>query len=220
MSSPQSIAFFDFDHTLINGNSGYYTSLALVRHGILKKRRMLQAVYYSLAALLFQQDVKKIYEIAIADMAGHPLKKILEIGEECFEKEIKKRFFSDGLERLKEHQIKGDRVVILSSGPSMTLAAVTKFLKIDEAYTMGPEMVDGVLTAKLKLPICHAEGKLIYAEKEAVQFGIPLSKCSFYSDHFSDIPLLEKVGHPYVVNPDKKLKKTANNRGWPVLKFS
>lgn len=219
MNRPRSIAFFDFDHTLINGNSGYYTTLALVRHGILKKRRFLQAVYYSLAALLFQQDIKKIYEIAIADMAGLTLKKILEIGEECFEKDIKRKFFSDGIERLKAHQKKGDRVVLLSSGPAMTLTAVKKFLKVDEAYTMGPEIVDGVLTDRLKLPICHAEGKLFYAEKEADQFGIPLSQCSFYSDHASDIPLLEKVGRPAVVNPDRKLKKIAALRGWPVLKF-
>src|SRR3989338_9010352 len=62
-----SIAFFDVDDTLVAGNTGFYASLRLVRHGILKKRRIPQAVYYRLANLFFPQDVRKIYEIAVAD---------------------------------------------------------------------------------------------------------------------------------------------------------
>ncbi len=217
---PSSIAFFDVDHTLVDGNSGYYSSIRLVRRGVLKRRRVLQAVYYSLASLLFPQDVKKIYQIAIDDMAGWPLDKILEIGNECFEKDIKKRLFPDGLKKIKEHQKRGDRVVLLSSGPYMTLYHLRAYLKADTAYTMGPIIEGGVLTDTLHLPICHAEGKIHFAELEARKHHVPLKKCFFYTDHISDIPLLEKVGHPVVVNPNRKLARFAEKHGWKILRWS
>lgn len=217
-SSP-SIAFFDVDNTLIDGNSGYFTSLRLVRHGILKKRRILQAVYYSASSIFFRQDVGKIYRIAIKDMAGTPIKRILEIGRECFENDIKNRFLWDAIDLLKEHQQKGDHVVLLTSGPYMTIRHIQDFLGVDEAYTMGPEIEGGILTNRLRLPICYGEGKVIFAEQASRKHNIPLSKCTFYSDHISDLPLLQKVGNPVAVNPDLKLKREAESRGWPVLRF-
>lgn len=219
IQSPSSIAFFDVDYTLIDGNSGFYSSLRLVKHGVLKKRRIVQAVAYSLAALLFHPDVKKIYEIAISDMAGWPLTKILKIGNECFERDIKKRLFPQGVALVKKHQEKGDRVALLSSGPHMTLQALQKFLKIDEAFTMGPEIINGILTSQIQLPICHAEGKIYYAEEFAKKKGVSLQKCYFYTDHISDLPLLEKVGHPVLVNPSKRLEQIAKKKGWEILKF-
>lgn len=218
MSSP-SIAFFDVDHTLFDGNSGYYTSLRLVRHGILKKRRILQAAYYSIANLFFQQNVAKIYEVAIADMAGNSIDRILSIGRECFDQDIQLKLFDEGIELVREHQQQGDKVVLLTAGPYMTIKILHDFLKTDEAYTMGPEIVDGILTNKLMLPICHAEGKLHFAELASQKFKVPLSECFFYTDDHSDLPLLEKVGKPNVVNPTHILKKTALSRGWPIHFF-
>ncbi len=40
-----------------------------------------------------------------------------------------------------------------------------------------------------------------------------------YSDSFTDVPLLERVGHPTVVNPDRALRRLALENGWPVLEF-
>ena len=211
-SRPKRIAFFDVDHTLIDGNSGYYTSLRLVKHGILKKRRILQAVYYSAAAIFFRQDVKKIYQIAINDMAGSTIHRI-------FENDIKKRFLGGAVDRLKAHQKKGDHVVLLTSGPYMTIRHIQDFLGVDEAYAMGPEIQGGVLTDRLRLPICHAEGKVIFAEQASKKHNIPLSECTFYSDHISDLPLLKKVGNPVVVNPGWKLNREACSRGWPIYRF-
>ncbi|MBI4412092.1 MAG: HAD family hydrolase [Deltaproteobacteria bacterium] len=218
-SSSPAIAFFDVDHTLIDGNSGYFTSLRLVKHGILKKRRILQAVYYSAASVFFRQDVEKIYQIAINDMAGSTIGRIMEIGKECFENDIRKRFMPEAVNRLKSHQQKGDRVVLLTSGPTMTIRHVQDFLGVEEAYTMGPEIEGGILTNRLMSPICHAEGKVIFAEEAARKHNIPLSECTFYSDHISDLPLLTKVGNPVAVNPDRKLKREALSRRWPILRF-
>lgn len=218
-SNSPSIAFFDVDYTILDGSSGYYTTLRLIKHGIIKKRRMIQAAYYLAAGQLFNQDIKKIYQIAINDMAGSTIERILEIGRECFENDIKPRLLIEAIARVKEHQEKGDHVVLLTAGPYMTIKILQDFLGIHEAYTMGPEVVDGILINKLRAPICHGEGKVHFAKLSSQKHNIPLSQCSFYSDHITDLPLLEQVGNPCVVNPERKLKRAAKSRGWNIHRF-
>lgn len=215
---PRSIAFFDVDYTLVDGNTGFFTSLRLLKHGILKKRRLFQALYYQVAqAVMGAQDVRKIYEIAIADMAGHTLKRVLEIGRECFELDVKKRLFSHIVEQLQEHQKKGDVVVLLTSAPYMLVQILKEYLKADEAYCMGPEIEEGILVQRLQEPLCYAEGKAYYAQLAAQKYGTELKYCHFYTDHISDLFLLEKVGHPHPVNPEFRLKQEAQKRGWQII---
>ena len=53
----------------------------------------------------------------------------------------------------------------------------------------------------------------------AAREGFELAACSAYSDSHTDLPFLEAVGHPFAVNPDRKLRRLAEGRGWPVLEF-
>ncbi|MBI2068372.1 MAG: HAD-IB family hydrolase [Deltaproteobacteria bacterium] len=213
------VAFFDVDDTLWRGNSGYYTSLRLVRHGILKKRRVLQAVYYKLADLFARQDVHKIYKIAIADMAGMKLTHALEIGTECFEKDMKRRLHAEAVAKVQHHRQRGDRIILLTSGPYMTIHSLQAFLKTDDYYASGPKVVDGTLINDLKMPLSYGEGKLHYAREASQKYGVPLSTCYFYSNDLTDLPLFENVGYPHVVNPKKELRKIAEQKGWPILRF-
>jgi phosphoserine phosphatase len=63
------------------------------------------------------------------------------------------------------------------------------------------------------------EGKLEMAVEYAEAHDVDLADCYFYSDSASDLPLLEAVGHPVVVNPQLKLMVAIRGRGWPVLRF-
>jgi phosphoserine phosphatase len=68
-------------------------------------------------------------------------------------------------------------------------------------------------------PACYGEGKVVWAERFAAEFGVDLPASYCYTDSISDLPLLERVAHPVAVNPDRKLKGMAQRRGWPILKF-
>jgi len=216
---PSSIAFFDVDHTLVDGNTGFFTSLLLVKKGILKKRRLFQAFYYLFTGHFVYHDVKKVYELILSDMAGQKINYLLELGKYCFEKSIRQRFFEDAIQSVRWHQSKGHSVVLMSSGPTMTLAAIEETLGLNHTFSIGPVIVDGQLTSKLPDPLCHAEGKLYYAKIYADEKGVPLENCYFYTDHFSDIPLLKEVGFPRVINPDRRLKKEARQKGWPIFRW-
>jgi hypothetical protein len=61
----------------------------------------------------------------------------------------------------------------------------------------------------------------VQAVKElAAREGYPLEHCYAYSDSITDLPMLQVVGHPTAVNPDRALRKECAARGWPVLTFS
>jgi HAD superfamily hydrolase (TIGR01490 family) len=216
-----SIAFFDVDNTLMKGFSGFYTTLALIRKGILKKRRLPLAFFYRLISPVYKGNLRKMYEIAIADMAGSRLEEILRLGRDCFERWIKPRLYREGIERIREHKEKGEPVYLMTSGPYMTIKILADFLGADGRYSTGPVIDEkGILTDRLRFPICYREGKVTAAEEVIRRHGASWKDCYYYADNIDDIYLLEKVGHPRIVNPDGKLLRIGRERGWPILNFS
>lgn len=219
MVAKKNLVFFDVDYTLIDGNSGFYATKRLIQHGIFKKRRLIQALYYTAAALLLDQDVAKIYQIAIKDLCGKKMSDVLSIGQECLQKDLIKRFKPKAIKKLENHQANGDHIVLLTSGPTMIIKNLADYLNVSEFYAIGPSTENNILTNHLPLPICHAEGKIFYAQQAAKKNKIPLAEAYFYTDHHTDIPLLNLVGHPHCVDPNTKLKKYALKKGWPVHFF-
>jgi putative phosphoserine phosphatase/1-acylglycerol-3-phosphate O-acyltransferase len=87
---------------------------------------------------------------------------------------------------------------------------------LDEFCSMQYEVREGRFTGHALRPACYGEGKIHYAEGLAQQHGLDLDGSYFYTDSFSDIPMLERVGHPQVVHPDLRLRRVARERGWPL----
>ncbi len=211
------IAFFDVDGTLLKGFSGYEATLYLLRKKILKKRRLPIALFYKVISPFFRGNIQKLYEIAAKDMAGRTLDEILAIGRECFEKKLKPNFFTDVIAILKAHQAKGDYVGLITSGPYMVIKFIADHLQVNEFYCAGPIVEDGRLTSKIHLPIYYKEGKIAAAEEVLKKMGQSWKDCLFYTDSIDDVPLLMKVGSPYLVNPDPALKKMGQQKGWPMI---
>jgi hypothetical protein len=67
---------------------------------------------------------------------------------------------------------------------------------------------------------CYGEGKVEAIQELAAREGYSLEHCYAYSDSITDLPMLEAVGHPTVVNPDRALRKEAVGRDWPIVTFS
>lgn len=78
---------------------------------------------------------------------------------------------------------------------------------------------EGRLTGRVDRPICYGPGKVEHARRWAADHGIDLGASWFYSDSRSDLPMLEAVGSPEVVNPDPRLGFVARRRGWPIHRW-
>jgi HAD superfamily hydrolase (TIGR01490 family) len=214
------IAFFDVDYTLCAGYTGYFTTRELIRRKIIKKRRLLKAVLYSLIGHLCKQmDVRRMYQVALGDMAGTRGEDIMELGRQIFEKYLKPRLYREGLEEIERCKKQGYLIAILSSGPTMAVKNLESFLGADASFSNGPIIREGILQSEIQEPLCYKEGKVQVARAFASQCGVDLRDCAFYSDGYSDLPMLSQVGQPVAVNPDRNLRREAVRRGWRVLQF-
>jgi HAD superfamily hydrolase (TIGR01490 family) len=214
------IAFFDVDKTLCDCYSGFHTTLELIRRKIIKKRRLLKALFYNaIGRSHLKANVRQMYDIAIADMAGTHIDDILKIGKETFEKHVRPKLFVEGLEEIKTLKKQGYLIALLTSGPYMLIKNMENYLQTDASFSNGPVIENGILQNRFREPLCYKEGKIQVAQEFADQQGVSLKECRFYSDSISDLPLLLKVGHPFTVNPDRLLRREAESRKWPILKF-
>lgn len=214
------IAFFDIDKTLCDCYAGYHTTIELIRRKIIKKRRLLKAIYYNtLGRIHLKANVQRMYEIAVSDMAGTHIDDILQIGRETFEKRVKPKMYLQGIQEVERMKQQGYSVVLISSSPYMLVKIMEEFLGADASYSNGPIVENGILQKTVQAPLCYKEGKVHWAQLHARKVQVSLQDCRFYSDSISDVSLLEAVGQPVVVNPDHHLLKHATAKHWPILEF-
>ena len=213
------IAFFDVDHTLIPENSGKSLILRARREGLMRKRDFIHAVYL---ALLFRMNWRDPIRI-IPRMAGW-LKGVSE--QEL--NEMVKELFSDSLanaipdaiyREIEMHRKLGARLVILSASMTPVCNAFAQHLGMDDVICTELETVNGLYTGKTLGRFCYGEEKLVRMISYCRGARCILENAWFYSDSVSDLPGLERVGHPICVNPDRALQRIAHARNWDVREW-
>jgi HAD superfamily hydrolase (TIGR01490 family) len=120
---------------------------------------------------------------------------------------------------IEEHRARGHIVTVVSASTSYVVAPVAAHLGVTDFLCTRLEVADGRLTGAIVQPPCYGVDKVWHALQFAQRHGGDLAQAYFYSDSISDLPLLEAVGHPVVVNPDPRLKPLASQRGWPIECF-
>lgn len=210
---------FDVDKTILRGYSGYFATMKLMREGIVKKRRMLQALFFKAISPIYKVDARYLYRQILSDMAGSTFESALELGRRCFEEDLKPRLFRDAMTRIEYHQKRGHATYFITAGPYMVVKSLGDYLGVSAAYAPCPEVKDGLILAELREPFAYLDGKLEVARRIVREEKSDLKDCYFYSDNIDDRILLEAVGHAYAVNPDRKLAALARRKKWPILNF-
>jgi phosphoserine phosphatase len=127
--------------------------------------------------------------------------------------------YAEALAIMEEHRGAGRRVVVISASPEEIVRPLCRYLGIDDIIaTRAAVDEDGRYTGELEL-YAYGPGKADAMRAMAEEEGIDLDASYAYSDSITDLPMLEAVGHPIVVNPDSELTKTAAERGWQVRRF-
>ena len=141
-------------------------------------------------------------------------------GERIYSRHLRKMIYPEAAEVIQAHKKKGHGVVIVSSATHYQIAPVAKELGVSEILCTRFEVNDGVLTGGLDGPPCFGTGKVDAATDYCRQHRKNLANCFFYSDSIDDLPLLDAVGNPVPLNPDKKLKAVARENNWPIYQFN
>ncbi len=121
---------------------------------------------------------------------------------------------------LEIHRRSGRATYIVSASPKELVEPLAKALGMTEGIGTISEVVDGVYTGVLAGPFCYGTGKVDAIREVVSRESFDLGQCYAYSDSISDLPMLEAVGHPVAVNPDKRLNAIAIERGWPIVIFA
>jgi HAD superfamily hydrolase (TIGR01490 family) len=215
---PLGIAFFDLDRTLLSINSGSAWVIRELRDGRLNVWQVSRAMYYLALYRLGRARLEDAIGHAISTLKGTSVAEVRENQETFYERCVKNAYRPGGLRALAEHKQQGDVTALLSSTSMYLADAVARELGLDAAFCNRFE-VDGAgaHTGRTQGRLCYGLGKLEYAEAFAQSRGVSLDQCVFYTDSFSDLPVLERVGRPVVVNPDGRLKREALRRKWEVV---
>jgi phosphoserine phosphatase len=136
-----------------------------------------------------------------------------------FERFIIPRLYQGGVDIVREHREKGHITVIATAAGEYIAERVRAQLGADDFIATPTPVKGDRMSSEVMGPMAFMEGKLDMAAQYCAGNGAELTDCWFYSDSASDLPLLEAVGHPVMVNPQLKLRAAARDRGWPVLKF-
>ena len=214
------VAFFDFDDTLIVGNSGNLWIRRELRAGNITRLQFLRAAVWMARYRLGLATLDDALRTAIGSLKGQPAAALRERTRAFYEEEVRALYRTGARDAIARHRAEGDAVVLLTASSLYLSELVAAELGLD-AVLCNRFAVDaaGLHTGEPEGALCFGAGKLEYARAYAAGRGIALSDCSFYTDSYSDLPVLERVGRPVVVNPDRRLRAEALRRGWPVAEW-
>jgi HAD superfamily hydrolase (TIGR01490 family) len=215
-------AFFDLDNTLIKGSVLFHAGAGMVRHGLVTRREVARHATKHVAFRWRGEDVGQlagVRERALTLGAGLSVAEVVTLGEQVYDERLAGRIW-DGTRRLAEDHLKhGDAVWLVTGAPVELAEIVARRLRLSGALGTVSEVADGAWTGRLVGELLHGPAKADAVRRLVDLEGLDLDACSAYSDSINDLPLLELVGFPHAVNPDRELCRVAVERGWPVHDF-
>ena len=215
-------AFFDLDRTLLRRSSALALAGSFRDRGLISRRQLLKAAAWQLlfvARGASHEAVRRAAEDGLRILSGYRPDELRELVAEALEPVLRPLVYAEPLSLVEHHRERGERVFVVSATLQEIVEAIAEDLGFDGALGTVCEVQDGRYTGRA-LRALHAEAKAECLQEVARREGLDLGECTAYSDSHTDLPFLEAVGHPVVVNPDRELRRIAADRGWPVLEFS
>ena len=214
-------AFFDLDKTVIAKSSALAFGRPLYRDGLISRRDVVKTTF---AQLMFrvngadEQQMSRIRDQVAELCKGWRVEQVRQIVNETLHELINPYVYAEAAALILQHQDAGRDVVLVSTSGEELVRPIGELLGITDVIASRMVVEDGAYTGEVEY---YAAGpaKAEAVRELAAERGYDLSTCYAYSDSISDLPLLETVGHPTAVNPDRGLRKAAAKRGWPAREF-
>ncbi len=210
------VAFFDMDLTLIRVNSARLWVEHMWRSGELSKRELLRSAVGLLGYKLAVVDMERLASDAVARIAGR---------DEAETREQVRQWWADTIAPtvcpamravVEDHRAKGHRTVLLTASSPYASEPLVDMLGLDAMISSRFEVEDGKFTGRVE-SLCYGPTKVTLADAWLRESGGSFETSWFYTDSFTDLPMLERVANPRVVNPDPRLARWAARNGVAVV---
>jgi len=215
-------AFFDLDKTLISRSSTLAFSWPFYRHGLISRTAMIRGAF---AQAVFRragadhERMERIRSQASQLCRGWQAERVREIVSRHLDDTIVPHLYAEARALVSGHLEAGRDVIVVSASGHEVVDPIAALLGADTVIATQMVIADGRYTGDVAF-YAYGEAKAAKMRELAAQRGYRLADCYAYSDSITDLPMLETVGHPTAVNPDRALRQVAAARNWPVLSFA
>ncbi|RYE78848.1 MAG: HAD family hydrolase [Myxococcales bacterium] len=214
-------AFFDLDKTIIAKSSTFAFSRQFRAGGLISRGAVLRSAYTQFVYMVGGADhdqMEKMRAFMSQLVEGWDVQTVREIVADTLHHTVDPLVYEEAVALVEEHQRAGRDVIIVSTSGSEVVEPIGEMLGADHVVATRLAVEDGKYTGDIRF-YAYAENKAKAVKDLARKRGYDLARSYAYSDSITDQTMLEAVGHPHAVNPDKDLRKVARERDWPVLVF-
>jgi HAD superfamily hydrolase (TIGR01490 family) len=215
-------AFFDLDKTVIATSSVMALGGTLYREGLISKRTIVRSIYAQFVYMLVGADENKMdrmREAMLTITRGWDQNHVKELVRDVLDEVLTPIIYAEALDLIDEHHKMGRKTVIISSSPVETVEPIGEYLGVDDVIATRARVdAEGRYTGELEF-YAYGPRKADAMREMAVAEGIDLAGSYAYSDSVTDLPMLDLVGNPVAVNPDRELARIAREREWEVQYF-
>ena len=214
-------AFFDLDKTIIAKSSTLAFSREFQAGGLISRGAVLRSAYAQFVYLVGGADhdqMEKMRAFMSQLCQGWDVQTVQDIVADTLHNIVDPLVYDEAVSLIEDHHLAGRDVIIVSTSGSEVVGPIGAMLGVDEVVATRMEVADGKYTGGISF-YAYAENKAAEIRRLAEEKGYDLERSWAYSDSVTDVAMLEAVGHPHAVNPDKDLRRIARERGWPILVF-
>lgn len=210
-----SYVFFDLDDSLINKDA----SSLWIKWRVQFERWAIVEAIQALASLYRAYKKGKVSHWRLSNYyrtrtKGMSLSEYRQYIRDFFNQRGHLYIYPQAASLLFAYRRQGTKLILITGQDEVMAKAYADALGLDFVIGNRFELENGKIKGLTK-PLCYGQGKVVLAERFAKEQGFELSDAVFYSDSHADLPLLEAVNQPVVLNPNDKLAALALDRDWP-----
>jgi len=212
------VNIFDVDYTILKKPTTWYFLREALSEKVIRysqiRRLPIEWIFYRLGLPNFD-----FIEQAVRHIAGIEKKTLETLADTCFERKMKAGIFCEAIRLIEEMKKRGEKVFFATSSFGIIIKPLEKFLKVDGSISSVLEFSDEKTTGRIVGSSLFGPKKKDTVEAWLKENRIDPGDVRFYSDSYTDLPLLNYSGEAIAVNPDRFLKREAKKRGWKILRF-
>ena len=213
------LLIFDLDNTLLAGDSDRNWGIFLAEQKVVESSYLDESEKFYNNYYDGSLDIDGFLSFCLKPLIENDMEYLLKLRQQFIEDKIKPIVTQPGKEIINHAIQNGKTVVIATATNDFVTRPIADLFNVQTLIATEFEIKNQQFTGKVIDAPCFREGKLNKVQKWVDDNNFDLSKASFYSDSFNDLPLLEKVKTPVIVDGDDKLVKIGKNRDWDCVSF-